>query len=135
MYTALKSVQNLKSYARKKTSNFLTFQFFEFCAKKMYLHPKPKLPQNESSNAGLSNGIIKNGGPVWHRGRKFSPKLVHAKVIEKWLSGNWQSATEIKISSKCSPNAQLSNGTIKKGGHQCLSSPMSAQSSCMPSFW
>ena len=62
--TVLKLVQNEKSYARNKSPNFQTFQFFSFCAKKIYLGYRPKVPQKESLNAGLFNGIIKMGGPV-----------------------------------------------------------------------
>ena len=50
MLSAFSLMQKLESYAKSKKllflhfSDFLTFQFFAFCAKKMYPFPKPKVP-------------------------------------------------------------------------------------------
>ena len=74
MFSDLKLVQNLKSYARKKKSNLVTFQFSEFFGRNLLRDPKVKRPQNESANSGLSNGIKKTRGPGRRSFLKFSLK-------------------------------------------------------------
>ena len=113
IFRSLKLVENEENYVGKKKSISVTFQFFAFCAKKMYRLPNFKCPWKKFLNAGLSNGIMKNRGHVWHRGRDFISKLVHSKFTEKWLSGNLAKRNRINVSIKYSPNPELSNGTIK----------------------